>query len=156
MKFLNFGVPTDLLTVAPAPSAWLVASKTCWMPRFFGSEAFREGSSGGMTGKPTKVDEGPMAEKVRVELLLNRRVLVMELNVLDRRNGRMYSRSGSRWMKTMARMITKREKTVRIGGDGSFYSRSRETGTVERVLEECDKWYCTCPVATLTSTCVLL
>lgn len=40
-----------------------MASKTFAMPRGFGEVAVSEGSLGGMTGRPTKVDEGAIVGK---------------------------------------------------------------------------------------------
>lgn len=56
VKFFNSLVPTDLLTLAPAPSAWSIASKTLRTLRGVVVVAVKEGSLGGMTGRPLKVD----------------------------------------------------------------------------------------------------
>lgn len=78
----------DRLTVAPAPSDCSRARKTFWMPLGFGEAALREGSSGGMTGSPTK---GAIVE---CDLLVFRfRVFDMLFNVFDFRKGRIYSSS---------------------------------------------------------------
>lgn len=58
MKFLNWPVPILLRTLAPAPSGVSIASKNFLMPLVLGSFALREGSSGGMTGRPMKDDFG--------------------------------------------------------------------------------------------------
>lgn len=55
VKFFNSLVPTDLLTLAPAPSAWSIASKTLRIARGVVVVAVNEGSLGGMTGRPLKV-----------------------------------------------------------------------------------------------------
>jgi hypothetical protein len=56
VKFFNSLVPTDLLTLAPAPSAWSIASNTLRILRGVVVVAVKEGSLGGMTGRPLKVD----------------------------------------------------------------------------------------------------
>ena len=78
----------DRLTVAPAPSACSIASKTLAMPRVLGEVAVREGSLGGMTGRPTNVDDGDIVVCVLVVFVL--RVLEMLLDV-DLRKERIYS-----------------------------------------------------------------
>ena len=62
LKLRSLGVPIERRTVAPAPSACSMASKTLAMPLGLGEAAVREGSLGGMTGRPTKVDEGDIVE----------------------------------------------------------------------------------------------
>ena len=64
MKFRSFGVPIERRTVAPAPSACSMASKTVLIARGWGEVASREGSLGGMTGSPTKVEAGAIVESV--------------------------------------------------------------------------------------------
>ena len=59
------------------------------MPRGFGEVAFRDGSSGGMTGRPTKVDGGAIDEIVLFEF--NLRFFDIGLKVLDCKKARMYS-----------------------------------------------------------------
>jgi hypothetical protein len=88
LKLRSFGVPIERLTVAPAPSACSTASKTLAMPRVLGEVAVREGSLGGMTGRPTNVDEGDIVVWVLVVLVLS--VLEMLFEV-DRKKDLMYS-----------------------------------------------------------------
>lgn len=65
-----------------------MASKTFAMPRVLGEVAVSEGSLGGMTGRPTNVDEGDIVPCVLVVFVLS--VLEMLLEV-DLRKERMYS-----------------------------------------------------------------
>lgn len=88
LKLRSLGVPIDRLTVAPAPSACSMASKTFAMPRVLGVAAVREGSLGGMTGRPTNVDEGDIVDCVLIVLVLS--VLEMLFEV-DLKKERMYS-----------------------------------------------------------------
>lgn len=56
LKFLSFGVPIDLRTLAPTPSDCSMARKAFRMARgtdMFG-DCVREGSCGGTTGRPGK------------------------------------------------------------------------------------------------------
>ena len=78
----------DRLTVAPAPSDCSTASKTLAIPRVLGDVAVREGSLGGMTGRPTNVDEGDIVLCVLVVLVLS--VLEMLFEV-DPKNDLIYS-----------------------------------------------------------------
>ena len=64
MKFRSLGVPIERRTVAPAPSACSMASKTVLIARDLGDIASSEGSLGGMTGSPTNVEAGAIAESV--------------------------------------------------------------------------------------------
>jgi hypothetical protein len=66
-----------------------MASKTFAMPRVLGEVAVREGSLGGMTGRPTNVDEGDIVVYFLVVLFVFS-VLEMLFEV-DLRKERIYS-----------------------------------------------------------------
>ena len=91
MKFLSLGVPIERRTVAPAPSDCSIASKTVRIARGFGEVALSDGSSGGITGRPTKVEEGAMVDRALFATALSE-LFEIVLSVLDRKNARMYSR----------------------------------------------------------------
>lgn len=95
MKFFSLGDPIERRTVAPAPSACSRASKTVLMARGLGETALRDGSSGGMTGSPTKVADGAIVEIVLFVLVL--RCFDVVFKMLDRRKLRIYSARLSCW-----------------------------------------------------------
>lgn len=64
VKCRSSWVPTDLLTLAPAPSACSIASKIFIILRGVDVLLFKEGSFGGITGRPWKVDEDVGADMV--------------------------------------------------------------------------------------------
>lgn len=107
VKFLSFGVPIERRTVAPAPSDCSIASKTVWIPRGFGFAAFSDGSSAGITGSPTKDDDGAILESVLFDL----RLFVAVFTVPSRTNGRIHPMT-SRYCTKTANMIAAVLKSV--------------------------------------------
>ena len=92
VKFRSFAVPIDRRTVAPAPSDCSRASNTLLMARGTGLAALRQGSSGGMTGRPTKVLDGAIAENVRLLVVtLARKVFNIGFALAFLKIERMYS-----------------------------------------------------------------
>lgn len=77
-------------TVAPAPSDCSLARKVALMARGFGDAAFNEGSSCGMTGRPTNVDCAAIVEECL-------RLFASLLNVFVRKTDRIYSNKVSCW-----------------------------------------------------------
>ena len=75
----------DRRTVAPAPSACSRASTIVLIALAFGEAAFKEGSLGGMLGRPTNA--GCVAAIVEVDL----KVLASLFKFLVPKNGRIYS-----------------------------------------------------------------
>ena len=96
VKLRSLGVPIERRTVAPAPSDCSRASKKVWIPRGFGAVAFKDGSAGGITGRPWKFDDGA-AMVERVLLVLNLSTFESVLSVLFCKKGLIQCRKVSCW-----------------------------------------------------------
>ena len=116
VKFFNSLVPTDLLTLAPAPSAWSIASNTLRILRGVVVVAVKEGSLGGITGRPLNVD---CAGAIVVFVVAWKVVFVVAVVVrlFELRYGRIYCR----WWYATAAMQIKMEMSSLMKATHALY-----------------------------------
>lgn len=130
VKFLSWRVPIERRTRAPSPSGVSIASKNFAIPRGLGVEVIREGSFGGITGRPTKVEAGSLAEVDIVGVLAVVVLLVLVvIVVVEDKAAEMYGTMLDRCVYKIAVMQIKMESSSFMDSMTDFYMRSEGRGT---------------------------